>query len=72
MNHLSFYKITQKGIRLRMGKGAIGSLSKTTADHDEPPYRTIPNLQKAIATLFGLKPITIGALIAQEDGGGVE
>ena len=57
MNHLSFYKITQKGIRLQMGRGAIGNLSKTTADHDEPPYGTIPNLQKAIATLFGLKPI---------------
>ena len=47
INHLSFYKITQKRIRL----------SKATADYDKPPFGTIPNLQKAIATLFGLKPI---------------
>lgn len=52
-----------------MGKGAVGSLLKDTSDHDKRPYGTSPNPQKATATLFGS---AIGALIAQEDEGGVE
>ena len=55
-----------------MGRNTADGLQEVTANHDEPPYGTSPVHRKPLLLYLATNSYAIGALIAQEDGGGVE
>ena len=55
-----------------MGGSAADGLQKATADNDEPPTVQAPIHKRPLLLYLATNSYTIGALIAQEDGGGTE
>ena len=55
-----------------MGRSIVDGLQKATADHDEPPTVQALIHKKPLLLYLATNSYAIGALIAQEDGGGIE